>query len=94
MGLGLLSLAPKLMKFLSVAGTIAMFTVGGGILMHGIPGSHEVMHHLEENLHAVATVGSALAFSVPVLLNIVLGLFAGAVLVLGATVIGRIRKKS
>lgn len=93
LGLGLLSLAPKLMKFLSVAGTIAMFTVGGGILMHGIPGSHEVMHHLEENLHAVATVGSALAFSVPVLLNIVLGLFAGAVLVLGATVIGRIRKK-
>lgn len=32
----LLAFAPKLMRFLSVAGTIAMFMVGGGILVHGI----------------------------------------------------------
>lgn len=40
-GRGLLLFAPKLMKFLSVAGTAAMFLVGGGILVHGIG----VLHH-------------------------------------------------
>jgi predicted DNA repair protein MutK len=37
----LLWLAPKLMKFLSIAGTAAMFLVGGGILTHNVP----VLHH-------------------------------------------------
>jgi predicted DNA repair protein MutK len=36
-GRGLVAFAPKLMKFLSIAGTIAMFTVGGSIIAHGIP---------------------------------------------------------
>ena len=35
-GRGILRAAPWLMKFLSVAGTAAMFLVGGGILTHGI----------------------------------------------------------
>lgn len=34
-GRGLLVLAPRLMKLLSVAGTVAMLLVGGGILLHG-----------------------------------------------------------
>jgi len=32
--------APYLMKSLAVVGTAAMFMVGGGILMHGIPAAH------------------------------------------------------
>ena len=36
-GHGLLAFAPWLMKTLSVLGTAAMFLVGGGILLHGIP---------------------------------------------------------
>jgi predicted DNA repair protein MutK len=36
-GQGLLAFAPLLMKTLSVLGTAAMFLVGGGILLHGIP---------------------------------------------------------
>lgn len=35
-GHGLLQFAPKLMHFLSIAGTIAMFLVGGGIFVHAI----------------------------------------------------------
>lgn len=35
-GRGLLWLAPALMKLLTVVGTIAMFVVGGGILLHGL----------------------------------------------------------
>ena len=36
-GQGLLAFAPLLMKTLSVLGTAAMFLVGGGILLHGVP---------------------------------------------------------
>ena len=49
LGRGILAFAPKLMKFLSVAGTAAMFLVGGGILVHGIP----ALHHLAEAAHAI-----------------------------------------
>jgi len=37
LGRGILAAAPWLMKALSVAGTAAMFLVGGGILVHGVP---------------------------------------------------------
>ena len=46
LGRGLLRAAPILMKVLSVAGTAAMFLVGGGILVHGLP----LLHHLLEGL--------------------------------------------
>ncbi|MFG6416685.1 DUF808 domain-containing protein [Roseateles sp. DC23W] len=42
-GRGLLAMAPWLMKTLSVVGTAAMFLVGGGILVHGIPALHHVV---------------------------------------------------
>jgi predicted DNA repair protein MutK len=42
-GSGLLLLAPRLMKFLSVVGTVAMFLVGGGIVVHGVPFLHHMM---------------------------------------------------
>ena len=45
-GRGILYSAPWLMKFLSVAGTAAMFLVGGGIFTHSIP----YLHHLVEGL--------------------------------------------
>ena len=48
-GRAILAFAPKLMRFLSVAGTAAMFLVGGGILVHGIP----LLHHWAEAAHAL-----------------------------------------
>lgn len=43
LGRGMVAFAPKLMRFLSVAGTVAMFTVGGSIIAHGIaPVEHGV----------------------------------------------------
>ena len=39
LGRGILRAAPWLMKALSVAGTAAMFLVGGGILVHGRAGA-------------------------------------------------------
>ena len=45
LGRGLLAFAPRFMRFLGVAGTVAMFLVGGGILQHGIPGLEAWLHH-------------------------------------------------
>lgn len=54
LGNGLLSFAPKLMKFLSVVGTAAMFLVGGGIFHHGLPW----LHHLSQSVGTNVLVGT------------------------------------
>ena len=48
LGRAILFAAPWLMKALSIAGTAAMFLVGGGILTHGLPALH---HFAEVALH-------------------------------------------
>ena len=77
LGQGLLRVAPYLMKVLSVVGTAAMFMVGGGILLHGLPYSHEVLHHAEAAVHALPGVGGVLAALTPMLLNLLVGIGAG-----------------
>ncbi|MBI5719828.1 MAG: DUF808 domain-containing protein [Burkholderiales bacterium] len=75
-GLGALILraAPWLMKALSVAGTAAMFLVGGGILVHGV----EALHHAVQAVsRGLGGVGELLLSS---LAEGVIGVVAGAVL--------------
>jgi uncharacterized protein len=45
LGLWILKSVPYIMKTLSVVGTTAMFAVGGGIILHGIPAIKDAMHH-------------------------------------------------
>ncbi|MEW5838033.1 MAG: DUF808 domain-containing protein [Pseudomonadota bacterium] len=86
-GRGILSFAPWLMKTLSIVGTAAMFLVGGSILLHGIPGAHDVLHHAEEAAHAV--IGGFAAIT-PLLVEGLFGVLAGA-LVLGlVTLAGKV----
>lgn len=73
LGLGLVNAAPMLMKGLTVAGTVAMFLVGGGILAHGLPG---LPHALLEGAWSWLLQGA-------------LGVVCGAVLVLLWTVVQR-----
>lgn len=75
LGRGLLVFAPWLMKALSVLGTAAMFLVGGGILLHGVPALG----------HAVAHWAQSWAWAES-LLNSLAGGLAG--LVAGALVVG------
>jgi len=42
----LLGAAPVLMRVLSIAGTLAMFLVGGGIIAHGLPWIHATVSRL------------------------------------------------
>jgi len=86
----LLTAAPKLMKFLSVAGTVAMFMVGGGILTHGIPGAHDVIHHAAEAAGLVGGVGPLLAAVTPSVLDTVGGVIAGAIVLAVVTIGGKL----
>jgi len=79
----ILAAAPWLMKALSVAGTAAMFLVGGGILTHGIAPLH---HAIESAAHAVNLPGAG--WLVPLLLDGLTGVVAGAI-VLGAVTLGK-----
>lgn len=83
-GRGILHAAPYLMKSLSVIGTAAMFMVGGGILVHGIPGAEAWIH----GLVAEGFVASVL----PTLVAAVAGIIAGALVLLVVTGLGRLFK--
>ena len=76
-GLGLVALAPYLMRFLSVFGTLAMFMVGGGILTHDIG----FLHHLSESFVGffVQSQGFA-ATMLAVLFDMIVGMIAGAII--------------
>ena len=71
-GRGILATAPWLMKALSVAGTAAMFLVGGGILVHGVPAFGHAVEAWATGAGALGTVGS-------MLVNAGVGIVAGAI---------------
>jgi predicted DNA repair protein MutK len=71
------------MKALSVAGTAAMFLVGGGILVHGVP----ALHHAVE--HAVQGLGAAAQWLLPLLADAGVGVLAGAVVLAAVTAVRR-----
>lgn len=89
-GRAILWLAPRLMKTLSIVGTVAMFMVGGGILVHGVPYAHELPHHLNEWLQALPAVGTLLSFFAEPLVNIVAGLIIGGIVLAGVNLAIRI----
>jgi predicted DNA repair protein MutK len=89
LGAGLLAAAPWLMKGLSVAGTAAMFLVGGGILVHGIPPLHHAIEGLAEGAAALRGLGP-LHVLVPLLLNGVTGIVAGGLVLAGVTAARRV----
>ncbi|WP_119354121.1 DUF808 domain-containing protein [Azohydromonas sediminis] len=90
LGRGILRAAPWLMKALSVAGTAAMFLVGGGIVVHGVP----ALHHAVAALAALAA-GAALSWLaavLPTLLDALVGVVVGAVGLLVVAAVQRLRR--
>ncbi|HSO83036.1 DUF808 domain-containing protein [Thiocapsa sp.] len=87
LGALLLAAAPRLMRILAVVGTAAMFLVGGGILVHGIPGTHDILHLLTHGAAVVPTVGPVLEVLATPLFNALVGVLAGAV-ILGVVTAG------
>lgn len=73
LGRGMVAFAPKLMRFLSVAGTVAMFTVGGSIIAHGIA----PVEHLVKALAGSGALAGVWGFA----LEGIVGVITGAVCV-------------
>lgn len=82
----LLAAAPRLMKALAVLGTAAMFLVGGGILVHGVP----VLHHLVAEL---APQTGAFALLVSLLVDALVGIVAGALVLAGVMIFSKLFRK-
>jgi uncharacterized protein len=93
LGIAIVSAAPWLMKALSVAGTIAMFLVGGGILSHGLPFAHDLIHHAVEAAARTPAVGGVLAALLPSLFDMIVGVVAGSVILAVVMLVQRLRKK-
>ena len=84
-GRGVLVAAPYLMKGLSIAGTVAMFLVGGGILTHGVPAAHHWIETLTQAGGLALQPVLALGFDAFV------GVLAGALVLAGVTLVQRFR---
>lgn len=88
LGSALLAMAPWLMKILTVVGTLAMFLVGGGIIVHGITPLH----------HAISEYSSGFPGMVSSLLsngaNLVLGFIVGSIVLLVVNLVAKLRGKS
>ncbi len=84
-GKGLLALAPRLMKVLTVVGTLAMFLVGGGILVHGIPAIHHWLEALSKQWGGIpGTLINPLG-------NVVIGAVVGYAILLAVKAISAMR---
>ena len=89
LGHRILAAAPLLMKSLAVIGTAAMFLVGGGILMHGIPGAPDLVHAIADAVKTLPVLGRALAVPVPFLIDALAGIVTGALILGVLTVLRR-----
>jgi predicted DNA repair protein MutK len=93
LGYFMISFAPKLMKFLAIAGTIAMWLVGGSLITHGVP----MFHHTIES--ATQFAGNLPIFSglwvtiTPLLIDLVVGFILGALLVFISLGVMKVTKK-
>ena len=85
-GKALLFTAPWLMKILSVVGTLAMFLVGGGIVVHGIAPLHHAIEHFSEQQNA------AIQWLISPLINLVLGFILGLIVVAVVKMVSRLRQ--
>jgi len=80
-GAKILAFAPVMMKTLSVLGTAAMFLVGGGILVHGLPLLAALLHDIEHVVHELPVAADLFSGIASLIFNGVAGIIAGGLLV-------------
>ena len=88
-GRSLLIIAPLLMKALAIIGTIAMFLVGGGIIVHSIG----FLHHALEPLYASVQGIYGVSAMLPVICEGLIGVVAGGLVMLIVKLLGNIVAK-
>jgi predicted DNA repair protein MutK len=85
-GTAILRGAPYMMKILGIAGTIAMFMVGGGIITHGVP-------FLAAWSHALSSFGGVVGTIAPTLFDAITGIALGGVLTGIYVLVQKVRKR-
>lgn len=94
MGRGILAAAPVMMKGLSVVGTAAMFLVGGGILVHGLPGSRYAVEAVAGSVTALPVAGHVLGAVTPFLMDGMAGMLAGALVLATVMLVKRLSRQA
>ncbi|WP_067700813.1 DUF808 family protein [Erwinia sp. ErVv1] len=85
-GGALLAMAPWMMKILTVVGTLAMFLVGGGIIVHGV-------HALAQLIEGYTSGFSGLTASLLTnLASLLVGMVVGSIVLLVVNLIARVRR--
>ena len=84
-GRAILAAAPYMMKGISIAGTAAMFMVGGGILVHGIPRAEALLHDIAAPFGDMRGIGDLLEVVVLAALGGLAGVVAGAIALAGVS---------
>jgi len=90
-GQGILTTAPYMMKLLSVAGTIAMFLVGGGILVHGVPAIHHALDGITQGMSEMGRIAAITGNVTSMVLEGLVGLAIGTLILLAVLGIKRLR---
>lgn len=88
-GRALLIFAPFLMKLLTIAGTIAMFLVGGGIIVHSFSWLSDKFHQIEH--WAGQYIGSFSDSVLPILFDGISGIIAGGIVLTLVTTINSLK---
>lgn len=90
-GRGIVVAMPYLMKTISVVGTLAMFLVGGGILLHGWHGVEEALHHWTEAVTGSGFLQGVLSTLATLVVGVAIGAVALGVVGLVKRVVGLVR---
>ncbi|RYV01092.1 DUF808 domain-containing protein [Shewanella sp. OPT22] len=90
LGVLLLNSAPKLMKFLTFAGTVAMFMVGGGIIDHGVHILNEPIRYVNTLWQSIPAISGFMSAITPSLLHTVLGVIVGSIALASISVIKKL----
>ena len=89
-GRAILAGAPILMKTLSVVGTAAMFLVGGGILVHGVPPLQHAVEAFAQGLGGSGGFGGVLRVVVQTTLEGAAGIVAGGIVLVAVLAVKRL----
>ncbi|QOL25342.1 DUF808 domain-containing protein [Thalassotalea sp. LPB0316] len=93
LGSSLLAFAPKLMKALTIIGTVAMLLVGGGIFTHGLPFLHHLVASSSDALDTSSFLGGILSAISPLLMTLTVGFIIGAIAYFAVEIFKKLQAK-
>ena len=94
LGYFMISFAPKLMKFLAFAGTVAMWLVGGSLITHGVPAFHHIIESATNFAANLPILSGLLVVITPLLIDLFVGFILGAILVFISLAIMKVAKQT